>query len=99
MRRVYGLEHTIANLPTCYFHDVLDLLVEVERVSRRFQGVILDSEKRFFTRVLRPMLPFDEREWLRQLDQEMAQLEQQHDRTLQLLAQYGNSGDCGKRRN
>ena len=88
IRRLYGLEHSIKNLPASRFHDVLDLLAEVERVSRAFRGVVLSTEKRFFHRVLRPMLPFDEREWQRQMDGELAQIEDRHDHTLRLIAQY-----------
>ncbi|MBK1642233.1 hypothetical protein CKO12_10150 [Chromatium okenii] len=88
IRRIYGLKHSVNNLPTCYFHDVLNLLAEVERVSRLFQGMALESEKRFFHRVLRPMLPFNEQEWQRHLDNEFSQIEAHHERTLSLIARY-----------
>jgi len=38
---------------------------------------MLDAEKRFFARVLRQMLRFDEREWLIHMENEIAQLEDQ----------------------
>ncbi len=88
IRRIYGLKHSVNNLPTCYFHDVLNLLAEVERVSRLFQGMALESEKRFFHRVLRPMLPFNEQEWLHHLDSELSQIEAHHERTLHLITRY-----------
>lgn len=87
LRRAYGLEHSIANLPACYFHEILDVLAQFERASRGFQGVILDTEKAFFGRVFRRLLPFNDRDWQQQIDHDVMRLDDRHNHTLQLIDQ------------
>jgi len=38
--------------------------------------------------ILRPMLPFNEQEWLHHLDSELSQIEAHHERTLHLITRY-----------
>ena len=75
----------IANLPTLYYDQAVQVLTELEKLCFGFKGIVLDMEHKFFRQVIRGSKPFDQAAFETEFEEELAKLLESHQRSLKLL--------------
>jgi hypothetical protein len=85
LRKRFGLEHSVSDLPAIYFDQVVQILTELERLSFQFKGIVIQAERKFFRQVLRSGKALDEDEFNALFDAELQQVMESHNDALKLL--------------
>jgi prophage antirepressor-like protein len=85
LRKRFGLEHSVSDLPAIYFDQAVQILTELERLSFQFKGIVIQAEREFFRQVLRSGKALDEDEFNALFDAELQQMMERHNDALKLL--------------
>jgi prophage antirepressor-like protein len=85
LRKRFGLEHSVSNLPAIYFDQAVQILTELERLSFQFKGIVIEAERKFFRQVLRSGKALDEDAFNALFDAELQQVMESHNDALKLL--------------
>ncbi|MBK1719217.1 Bro-N domain-containing protein [Thiocystis violacea] len=85
LRKQFGLEKGIASLPTAYLEQAVQILLELQRLSFAFKGLVIEAENQFIRQVLRSGKPLDDEAFNAFFDAELAKLMADHRQSLQRL--------------
>ncbi len=85
VRKSFGLEKGVSNLPTIYYDQAIQILTELERLSFTFKGIVIEQEQAFFRHMMRGCKPFDRAAAEEAFAAEMAKLFDDHAKMLKLL--------------
>lgn len=85
LRKTFGLKNSIANLPTLYYDQAVQVLTELEKLCFGFKGIVLDMERKFFRQVIRGNNSFDQAAIEAEFEEEIAKLLAGRQRALKLL--------------
>ncbi|MCF7995277.1 MAG: hypothetical protein K9L88_10605 [Chromatiaceae bacterium] len=85
LRKEFGLEKGIANLPTMYLEQAVQILTEMNRLAFAFKGIVIETEKKFFRDILRSGKKLNEDEFNALFDGELKQMVENHRDSLKLL--------------
>jgi hypothetical protein len=93
LRKKFGLQDTIGNLPTLYFDQAVQVLTEIAKICFAFKGAVLNFEQIFLRRVIRNNQAFDVDALEAEMHHEITKICAEHRQELKLILMEMNHSD------
>jgi hypothetical protein len=85
LRKTFGLQKTIGNLPALYYDQAVQVLAELEKLCFAFRGIVIDMEIKFLRRIIRGGNALDIDAFETEMHKEVTALFENHRQTLNLI--------------